>query len=85
MSSTPGKRTKVLNPEIRWEFTIPDAVPEENTGVYAWEKLRRVCRGLNKTGLKVTPVIPPECTAVFRRIDPASHPDFCNRLQKTVI
>jgi hypothetical protein len=73
MASTPGKRVEVLNPEIQWEFTIPDGIPEVNIGVYAWEKLRRVCRTLSKSGLKVTPVIPPEYTALFRRIDPAQY------------
>jgi len=60
------KRIQVLNPEICFEFTIPDRVPEENTRIYAWEKLRRICWSLSKSGLKVTPVIPPEYTANLR-------------------
>ena len=60
------KQVQVLNPEIRFEFTIPDTLPAENASIYAWEKLRRLCRVLSKNGLKVLPVIPKEYTANIR-------------------
>ena len=86
MGSTPGKRKIVLNPKSRWEFTIPDGIPDVNVGVYAWEKLRRVCRTLSKSGVKVTPVIPHEYTAVFRRIDPEQYtPPLAFPGRKTLI
>ena len=60
------KRTQTLNPEIRFEFEIPDDLPEENARIYAWEKLRRICTGLSKSGLKVIPVIPKDYVANVR-------------------
>jgi len=60
------KRIKVINPDIRFEFSVPDDVPTENMGLYAWEKLRRICKVLSKSGLKVTPVIPRAYTALLK-------------------
>jgi len=63
---TKQNRVKVLNPEIRFEFTIPDDIPKENVGVYAWEKLRRVCRSISTNGVKAIPVIPKAYTELVR-------------------
>jgi len=72
-SASGSKRRIVLRPEIRWEFAIPDDVPKENIRVYAWEKLRRVCRALSKSGVNVTPVIPPEYTTVLKQPTTKQH------------
>lgn len=54
------KREKVIATQVRFEFTIPDDVPQNRADMYIWEKLKRLCRGLSKKGLKVIPIVPSE-------------------------
>ena len=55
----PVKRKRAIVTEVRFEFLIPDEVAEGKIDIYAWEKLKRLCRGLGKNGgVKVIPVIP---------------------------
>jgi hypothetical protein len=51
---------RVIMPEVRFEFQIPEGVPKDKMDMYVWEKLKNVCRGLSRNGMKVTPVVPPE-------------------------
>jgi hypothetical protein len=51
---------RVIKPEVRFEFQIPEGVPKDKIDMYVWEKLKNVCRGLSKNGMKVTPVVPLE-------------------------
>ena len=55
-----AKRSRALNTEVRFEFAIPDQVPQDKSDRYVWEKMKRMCRGLSKNGIKVTPVVPAE-------------------------
>jgi hypothetical protein len=53
-----SRRRRIVEPAVRFEFSIPEGVPEYNEDMYIWEKLRRLCIGLSKNGLKVTPILP---------------------------
>lgn len=55
-----SKRKKAIFAEVRFEFNIPDGVPHDKINMYAWEKLKRLCRGLSKNGMKAIPVVPDE-------------------------
>jgi hypothetical protein len=54
------KRRRVIETEVRFDFSIPNDVAPDKTDLYIWGKLNRLCRGLSKNGLKVTPIVPPQ-------------------------
>jgi hypothetical protein len=58
MSVKMSTKTRIIQPEVRFEFRIPEGVPADQIDVYVWEKLKRICRGLSKNGMVVTPVVP---------------------------
>ena len=62
-----SRRRRIIEPAVRFEFAIPEGVPARNEDLYIWEKLRRLCTGLSKNGMKVTPVIPADVQRILSR------------------
>jgi hypothetical protein len=52
------EKKRAATTEVRFEFSIPNKVPADKVEMYFWEKLKRICRGLSKDGMKITPVVP---------------------------
>lgn len=46
-AATEGKRHKVVEAEMRFEITIPDDLPKENSSRYAVERFKKLCEKLN--------------------------------------
>ena len=55
-----GSKRRVLRTEVSFDYLIPADIPADKVTMYMREKTLRLCAGLSKNGVIITPVIPAE-------------------------
>jgi hypothetical protein len=56
----PSRFRRAVDVSVRFDYSIPDDVPASKIDMYIWEKTKRLCKGISKYGLVVTPTVPRE-------------------------